>query len=240
MKLFKNRRADSCMIKTYNDFFYESELLYPDSELEKRKERLRSIGLCSSRPYRNICTEIKRRISKKCDIEMEQYILEASEYFYLKYPEYKFISGNIIHNICKKYDLDLREISEYIGEVDDDQLNEIENFKIDDCDKFFPLLSDYPSKDELVLSIEYDQIMISKGKYEDSAEYKYNNPCHPRKNKSSMVVISRHSDFLNSIRGTTKFSIPDMADNGYVIPLPIVLQPVQFKGIIHYLYVTTL
>jgi hypothetical protein len=55
-------------------------------------------------------------------------------YYKEKYPFLKFITDDQMNGICRKYNLVYSDVSDYIGEVPDKNLKEIENAKINNID----------------------------------------------------------------------------------------------------------
>lgn len=95
-----------------------SELKYPH---EEKAKRLNELGFYATpQVVENSIIEGKKRFQKN--------IAEAVSYFKVKYPDYKFITGEIAKQICEKYKLVLGDTHDYNGFVPDKNIEQIELF----------------------------------------------------------------------------------------------------------------
>ena len=84
-------------------------------------DRLKSFGF----------TKTKDNTAKEDDKKQKDYqqkLIEAINFFRIKYPNYKFIPEKQAQKICKKYGLVLGGVDQYKGFVPDKNLHEIERF----------------------------------------------------------------------------------------------------------------
>ncbi len=86
-------------------------------------ERFQKIGFTSGKPIKDAEGAFKKQQEAKAQIE-------AIEYYQTYYPSYKFISEPQIQKICKKYGLLYGESKNYLGDIPEKNLSEIEAFKL--------------------------------------------------------------------------------------------------------------
>ncbi len=92
-------------------------------------ERLKALGFGATKPIK----ELQER--EKAQSEAHE-IIEAVEYFRTYYPSYKFISIKQIQSISKKYGLLYGDSKNYLGDIPDKNLEEIEAFKLREEDYY--------------------------------------------------------------------------------------------------------
>lgn len=105
--------------EVHEDFYNEAKsLLAPIEEEVKRKsdraKMLNETGLRSVSDYIE-CSDAAEKLSSRGN----------AEYYAGKYPNYKFISRNQIARLCKKYGLFFGEVSKYIGDIPQKNLNDL-------------------------------------------------------------------------------------------------------------------
>lgn len=115
----------------HSEFASASEVLLKEAQIiinqastidTSKVDRLKSIGFNQSREVTKIEPMIQKALSSEKTIE---YIQEYKN----KFPEYKFITEDMVQEICYKYNLIFGDISKYKGFVPDKNLREIEQFK---------------------------------------------------------------------------------------------------------------
>lgn len=204
----------------HNEFFTEVDRLLEYCGIQKsmtteeeaaldKSERLSELGFHNSLAHEK--AEPVRQAAKEDYLKSE--LKEAIEYFSNKYPQYKFITEDSVRKICVKYNLYYGSVRNYIGDVPEKNLIEIENFKVDDNDMYFIEQSIYGGQ-YVRLYNEY------KGNWWNL-------------DREGFVIAAPITDFkLNKNTTITdrkiSFSVPD----------PIVLQPVMYKKKTYYLVVT--
>lgn len=92
-------------------------------------ERLKALGFGATKPIK----EMQERDKAKTDAHET---IEAIEYYRTYYPSYKFISTKQIQSICKKYGLLYGDSKNYLGDIPEKNLCEIENFKLREEDYY--------------------------------------------------------------------------------------------------------
>jgi hypothetical protein len=211
------------------------------AEILAKAKKLEALGFGNSLTVKEADVENYRLSNINASNKINDELKEAILYFSAKYPYYKFITEDSIGKICEKYNLVFGSVKDFIGDVPDKNLQEIENFKIQDEDKAYCVTSnmrDYSMSGRF----ERERInMLSKDQYEIDLE-RYRN----------RTSYSHHSSY--NFIGQAKMSIAaplkdfnmkdkEVKDNKIVnkaveIPDPVVCQPVMFKNKCHYLIVT--
>jgi len=101
----------------------EAKRILAGSYNTEKAERLKKIGFVKS----NVIKQASEIIQKKQ--ESEELALTI-EYYQINYPNNKFITYAKAEEICAKYGLLMGDITDYIGDVPEKNLTEIENFKL--------------------------------------------------------------------------------------------------------------
>lgn len=145
---------------------------------------------------------------------------EAFLYFNSKYPLYKFITFKNIIELNNKYNLVLGDFSQYLGEVPDKNIEEINSFKIDENDTGFEIfpyferngVKKYNTAEEIntLLNTDYKNYRSSPHKL-------------ATKLPKFQIVASEHL--------MSKSNKKDIDD-------PIVVSPVLYKSNLFYLIIT--
>jgi hypothetical protein len=129
-KNFSNMNYPSEVMEIHNKFNTASDKLLKKAEdiLAKQVEengekidRLKSFGF----------TKTKDNTAKEDDKKEKQYqqkLVEAINFYHLKFPNFKFIPEKQAEKICKKYHLVLGGVEQYKGFVPDKNLHDIERF----------------------------------------------------------------------------------------------------------------
>lgn len=116
----------------HSKFFNASEaivghakrLALREGAVREKAKRLNALGFTKSSESMEV-QEITHRID----------LANKVAQYAVKYPLYKFIDAKRVEKICKKYNLMLGEASMYKGSIPDRNLQDIEQFKIDDEDR---------------------------------------------------------------------------------------------------------
>lgn len=194
-----------------------------------KSERLKNLGFINTKEVLVAENELKKINKLKEENKGKEDLIAAINYFMIKYPNYKFITEKSVKKICKKYGLVYGEIKRYEGTVPSENLKQIENFTIKDedrCykkiitynrrfveDKIFFVGHEYFKRKRKTRRPEIKKIEITPAPLEIAAPIKDFNMIGMEIKNHELVI---------------KKEIPD----------PIVLQPVFFNGIKHYLIVT--
>lgn len=222
----------------HNTFFTEYEKLLADAKimnslettqqalLDKAK-KLKSLGFINTKEVIKAQEEISRLDKLKKDNEKKQDIIDAINYFSVKYPQYKFITEKSVKTICKKYGLIYGEVSKYKGTVPEENIAQIQEFKIKDKDIVCAI--HYKHRPTEYISLEtYKQNINNEI---EASIYNYGN--RRKYELCSLEIVAPPSDF--DLRNS---EVEDFKLIKKEIPDPIVLQPVLFKNQKHYLIVT--
>jgi hypothetical protein len=110
---------------------------FPEKEkIEGKAERLKKLG------FRR-CSEVGalERFDKDREVylkslEEQRTVHEFAKKYRAKYPDLKFITKKQLNEICRKYNLVAKQVSEYVGDIPDQKLSEMEYWldEIDDVD----------------------------------------------------------------------------------------------------------
>lgn len=232
---FKESQEVDLIDQIHNEFYSEVNILLNDAnqfneiknkkpELIDKRDRLYNLGFRNTPEMLEAEKEIKRLDQLKEDNKNKSDLIEAINYFSLNYPEYKFITEESVVNICNKYGLVYSTIDNFRGNVPIENLEQMEKFKIKDEDKAYELHYYY---------------MYSETKFEryiSLKEYDYF--------KNGFNYITKNCQ-LEICAPLNQFDITDLELQGkklvkkqIKIKDPIVLCPVFFKNVKHYLIVT--
>jgi hypothetical protein len=205
--------------------------------------RLEKIGFGQSKECKEAKKEIERLDKLKLENLNKETLIEAINYFSFKYPQYKFITEDSVKKICEKYNLIYGSVGRYTGEIPTKNLEDMEKFSISDEDKCYLMITRYMSM--------YSSESIKIINYKDFHDY--HNP--PKKEYNDYISGMRMFDTLGRLHTNCKAAPLEIAaplkDFNTVgmeiknkqlckieIPDPVVLQPIYFKGIKHYLIMT--
>lgn len=234
---------------------FSSELNNLDSkneELLQKRERLINLGFENSKEVKEAELEIQRLNTLKQENEIKNNINQAIMYYSTKYPLYRFITEDSVKELCKKYNLVYGTVDKYIGNIPDENLKEIENFKLKDEDEAYSVESTIItfSKSDNSFSRELFNTISSYVKYEefftnkneipeelfikDNPDYstlvdRYTN----KSTKLKLEIVAPSKDFNLSNSEIKDFKVSDI-----IVPDPIVLKPVVFNKNKYYLIVT--
>lgn len=257
-KSFKNsfKSTNKITEEIHNDFYTEVDKLLESAlksnSLETDKQglidkfdRLRELGFINTKEVKEAESEIQRIEMLRIENKSKSGIIEAINYFSLKYPQYKFITEDSVTSICKRYGLVYGEISKYKGSVPNLNLKKIEEFKINEEDECF--LSDrivYNPATGYIFSMSkiFRPFSFWKSKQEED-EIRQSLSI---KNRSDALRSMNVRDLfikcpLEIVAPQKDFDMTGMEVKGFKIskiPDPIVLKPVFFNNEKHYLIVT--
>ena len=188
-----------------------------DQDLVDKVNKLKSLGFHNSKE----CVELKRQQDKiKEIIDSNQYKIhtkEAFEYYSIKYPNNVLMTFENIEILLEKYDLELSTPEKYIGDIPDKNLNEILNFKLDDCDIVYK--SDRYYSHQKLIDLKYNIQKTDKGfSYDGCYDY-------IQYIRQDIEIIATKNLFNKNLTST---SLDD----------PIVLQKCWFKDYVYYLIIS--
>lgn len=195
-----------------------------------KKQKLEALGFSNTKEVQEASSEVSRINNLKNENHEKEVLVEAINYFSFKYPFYKFITEDSVKKICEKYNLIYSTVNNYIGEVPDENLEQMENFKIEDLDKSY------------IKTTFFGIGQITEGvSYEDYLTYQENrngiggsvHQLHTDCKESKLEICAPIKDFNVKNMEVRNFKLSKIE-----ILDPVVLQPVNFKGTKHYLIVT--
>jgi hypothetical protein len=94
------------------------------SRLEKQKED-------EDRRIANLKYDEEKKLQKRVlALEAEKKVHDRVAYYRNTYPSFKFITDDQLNGICEKYGLVYSEVSDYVGDVPDKNLREIEDSRV--------------------------------------------------------------------------------------------------------------
>ena len=196
-------------------------------ELLIKKDKLKALGFTTTKEVREGALEEARLFNLKNENDKKENLIKAINYFSFKYPFYKFITEDSVKKICEKYNLVYATVDKYIGTVPDKNVEEIENFKIEDVDKC------YLDSIAMGIGVPAHITHIGYGLYkekEDERDFYRSIGYYRRVSESPLEICAPLKDF-NSKGMAVRDSKLEILD-------PVVLQPVFFEGEKHYLIVT--
>jgi hypothetical protein len=249
------RKSEKQLVEEIHETFYtEVDRLLAEAKvgnsLETDKQqlidkctRLKSLGFTSTKEVRDAENEIQRLNKLKEENKVKGELIEAINYFAVKYPNYKFITDESVKKICQKYGLVHGDITRYIGTVPDKNLKEMELFKIEKSDSAYFTQTDYynglriSSLDKKYIS----QSQLDEYKKRESlgdvaqaqfmsmrsnlATWEHRGECH-------LEIAAPIKDFDMSNMEVVDFKVKPMDID------PVVMKPVLFKGNKYNLIVT--
>lgn len=209
-----------------------------DTELQDlidKSKRLKSLGFGQTKECIEADAEVARLLEVQKENESNRKLAEAINHFQMRYPVYKFISEASVQKICQKYNLVYGDVKNYKGTVPEKNLREMESFKVRDEDKaYLRWFSDMmihvgraPRIRKDIVSYEEHAYTLSERDLLKSYHSSYCTCPAP------LEIAAPLSDFDTSNMEVNNFKLSEIE-----VPDPIVLQPVYFAGMKHYLVVT--
>lgn len=134
----------------HEDFFTEVNNILTDAgikvsipeintTLSNKSSRLHKLGFNSTKEIKELETKNQELINAREANKNNEKLTKMVKYFSQKYPLYKFITEDSIKRICKKYGLIYSNVENYIGDVPDNNLAEIERAIVQKEDKIYLL-----------------------------------------------------------------------------------------------------
>lgn len=132
----------------HETFYTEVERLLAEANVSKseettkqdllaKRERLQAMGFTKTKEMKEADEELERIHLAQQENKEKAELIKAINYFSFKYPMYKFITEESVQKICEKYHLIYGSVDLYTGEVPDENLKHIENFKINAGDELY-------------------------------------------------------------------------------------------------------
>lgn len=211
-------------------------------ELIEKCNRLKALGFTSSKEVMEAEAELNRLGALERENKAKENLIEAINYFSFKYPNYKFITEESVKKICEKYGLVYGRINDYTGTVPDENLAQMEKFKIDENDELYysetvhrgfrgretRFHGEYMSKERH--AINYPTTKLSEGMREYIPINLSTIEIH---GVAPLEIAAPVKDFNMEDKEVKDFKVSKIE-----IPDPVVLKPVIFKDKKFYLIVT--
>lgn len=260
VEVVKQTKTQQQIKEIHGAFYSETQKLYEsaqqmnDMKTQKqdvidKAERLKKIGFQGTKEIKEAQEEIERLENKQKDNSQKQEIIEAINYFSVKYPHYKFITEASVKRICENHGLIYGTIDLYTGTVPDKNLKQLEEFQIKDEDKAYEEIDEFLSSMGVrtnKTNIDYQQYLRTEKRKKrlfpdedvtgaqaelimrcmelDRREYVQQAP---------LEIAASSKDFDLKQMDTKEFKIINKP-----IPDPVVLQPVMYNENKYYLVVT--
>jgi hypothetical protein len=189
-----------------------------DKELIQKVEKLKSLGFTNSIECKQLEEQLKLIENIDEENNYRATTKEAFEYYSTKYPNNVFMTVENVKSLVKKYDLELSTPEKYIGDIPDKNLNEILNFKLDDCEVVYK--HDKYYSHQKLLDLKYK---IKQEEYGFSTYNQYTGL--NRFIRQDIEIIATKNLFNKNI--PSKF-----------VDDPIVLQKCWFKDYVYYLIIS--
>jgi len=130
--LSNEKYNDTIVAVMHNDFYESSERLLQASKkiIAAKNEKIsKEAGQLSKRGFINLpmVKATKEQLKKQ---QLAEKTAKCVEHYSTFYPNNKFISINVIENICKKYNLIFGEVSLFKGYIPEKNRKEIIKFKV--------------------------------------------------------------------------------------------------------------
>lgn len=118
--------------KIHKDFYGAEERLFveaisfrsnPRAATVLKSERYSKIGFKNCKPVKDAIEITKKQ-------QVSEKVISSINYFRTYYPQNKFITEAEVKILCQKYGLLLGDADNYIGDMPDKNLTEIENFRL--------------------------------------------------------------------------------------------------------------
>ena len=118
----KKQSVNELVKEIHTNFFTEVDRLLIDAKkvgsleteyqnLIDKSNRLERLGFKNSKEVSDAKVEIKRLDAIRIENLKKENVIEAINYFSIKYPQYKFITEESVKKICEKYGLIYGEVS---------------------------------------------------------------------------------------------------------------------------------
>lgn len=260
----KGKTTNEIIEEIHETFFSEVDRLLSEAKISKsvetdkedlikKSERLRNLGFYNTKEVSEAIKEKERLYLIQSENEEKKSLVEAINYFSQKYPQYKFITEKSVKKICAKYNLIYGSVDKYIGEVPEENLRHIENFKIQEMDECFEKshsfggFGGFQGSKKIVSFKEYQEYTTPLYLPEIYTDVRGNDIYfnHMRRQQlDSMQERVRFSKLPLEIAAPVKdfdtngMELKDFRLSKIEIPDPVVLKPVFYKGEKHFLIVT--
>lgn len=210
--------------------------------LIEKNGRLLKLGFANTKECIEAQAEIGRLDKLRTENQKKQNLIDAINYFSMKYPHYKFITEESVKKICLKYGFIYGSVSNFIGTVPDENLKHMEDFHIAETDECYQYerYSVYVSSKE-----RYGYMKTIYSSAQAKAWLLSNNVERISRNLRYDITETMELLPLEIVAPPKDFNLDGMEVKNFKlskkpieIPDPVVLKPVYYCGRKYYLIVT--
>jgi hypothetical protein len=264
-KVENNSSVNVIIDEIHETFFTEVDRLLAEAKISKsldtdkqdlidKCKRLKKLGFTNTKEVKEAEEELKRLEQLKKENENKKNLIDAINYFTVRYPQYKFITEESVKKICKKYNLVYGMIDRYIGTVPDKNLKHIEDFKVLEEDEAWLYEYGYYSSFDNSKTVSNRKISSKKETLTEKARKKAEYDALPLEYKMTLrphlYMNSYIRDYTVDMEHPLEIAAPlkdfnmtglevkDFKLRKIEIPDPVVLKPVVFNSAKYYLIVT--
>lgn len=138
------------IMQIHKDFFEQHQIIkneYPTFLEQKKQQRvtystdqekydkLVALGLGQSKPAQLLEQQKRDQVALSQMIDQIESIISTQKKYEEIYPQYKFITETQVNKLCKKYNLECHPILTYIGEIPEQNIEDIANCQIQSMHK---------------------------------------------------------------------------------------------------------
>ena len=203
-----------------------------------KSKRLVNLGFRRTLDIRDAEVEQQRIRNLEAENRSKKELIKTINYFSEHYPYYKFITEESVKKLCKKYGLIYGSVSKYIGTVPEENLKQIEDFKInerDSCCRLTRTLQGHTMTDIVISFVDMKAHEQQMKNEEKNNHYLTLDRVRNHVEKLPLEIVAPVKDFNLDNSEIKDFEI---TEKQVPIPDPIVLQPVFYNNQKHYLIVT--
>lgn len=214
-----------------------------DEGVRARAERLRALGFSCTKEVVIVDEVMAQARAVEMENEGKAALAAAIEYFSTRYPTYRFITPEGVKRICERYGLALGNVKDYIGDVPEANLKQLEEFRVseeDDCCSHFlnvqfaeRTFKGYLSSSQVAQVAQEREArkanVITRGEGADWSFWSYSDLGFESFIHHPLKIVAPGKDFREGmVREEHRMVAPD----------PVVLKPVVHKGEQYFLIVT--
>ncbi len=245
----KGRSMNEIIDEIHDTFYTEVDRLLSEAKISMSLEtdkqelidkcvRLKALGFTNTKEVKEAEVEIDRLNNLQRENAIKAELIEAINYFSVKYPIYKFITEDSVKKICDKYGLVYGEIGNYVGTVPDANLKQMEEFSVKEEDACGEIVDTYYYRDGDTSTSLFGYYPVSELESKRiefyKSEVRYGGSSKIRSfDKCPLEIAAPLKDF-----DMTNMKIDGYKVSKIEIPDPVVLKPVAFKNKKYYLIVT--
>jgi hypothetical protein len=240
------RNVEEIIQEIHETFFTEVDRLLEMAGIRKSEETekqalldkarvLKDLGFGNTKEVKEATAEFTRITNIQHENDAKAELIKAIQFFQYKYPLYKFITGEAVERICKKYNLLCGPVDKYIGTVPDLNVKQMQNFKIEPINAAYEVgwRKSREKRIRVVDYADYKTTQLEHAKIDETprpvgmCDFSHSKICR----RKPLQICAPQSDF----------DMQRMTANGHMleeIPDPVVLQPVMWNGKEYFLVVT--